>query len=186
MTYNIYLLLKLVHITAAIALFCTWAIEWLLLILQTKNYEAVSNRLATSIKITHRYQIAAVIGIIATGITMGVMSWRDAHWVDSAIIGIVLMEIITKIIGRYAKNYNKREDHYGEPPAAKQPLFSVLMLKVRIAMASGILIIMIVKPAVFLSAIAVIVFSALIAFLWSLKDVRSISVIMKKDKLSRQ
>jgi len=186
MTYNIYLLLKLVHITGAIALFCTWGIEWLLLILQAKNYEAVSNSLATSIKITHRYQVVAVIAIITTGITMGVMSWRDAPWVDSAIMGIVLMEIITKIIGRYAKNYNKREDHYGEPSAAKHPLFSVLMLKVRIAIASGILVIMIVKPPVFLSAIGVIVFSALMALLWSLKDVKSINAIMKKDKLSRQ
>lgn len=179
MSGYIYLFVKFLHVAAAISLFCSWAFEWLLLILYLKDYAVIKDTVGKKIRKITRLQGFSVIIVIASGLWMGFTNWRDASWIDTAIIAIVVMEVITKIIGRFAKTYMKRNELTKEHPFAMNPLYAKLALRVRVAIASAIVAIMTIKPAAFLTGILIIFAAVLLAWLWSLKDIKKVMVLQK-------
>ena len=180
MPFNIYVLVKFLHVAAAISLFCAWAFEWLLLLLYIKSYAVINETIGKKLKKIVRLQTISVIIVIASGLWMGFTSWKDASWIDTAIIAIVIMEVIAKIIGRFAKAYEKRTGAAKEHPFVMNPLFARLMLRVRTSIASAIVAIMTIKPSTPLAGIAIIITAVLIAWLWSLKDIKSVMLLQKR------
>jgi hypothetical protein len=99
---NIYLLLKFLHITAAIAMFACWAVEWLSLSLQNERSQKTADNISGNLKNIARLHTLSIIILIGTGIWMGITSWDFQAWIASSMIAIVIMELLASLLPRYA------------------------------------------------------------------------------------
>jgi hypothetical protein len=146
---NFYLAITFLHVTGAIFLFVSWALEYDYL--KTINQSDTTNEEVTSSKKPKNYTklggIAAFI-TLATGIGLMIALSRHGSWMIMAMVSVVLIKITEVFFSRKAMAVKT-----DKPRNMFYLLFSV---KLRIAIGIGIIALMVFKTSGILSSLFVV------------------------------
>jgi hypothetical protein len=172
MLANSYLLIKVLHVTAAIGTFGSWGCEWLIVILQNKQRDKTNEIISDLSKTISRFKTYAVLTLVGSGILMTITTWGLVPWIVSTIVGIIVMEILETIVTRYQNSYKRNKENSSDNPAVKDLLFTKLALKVRTTIGLGIVAVMTMKPASIITGLSIVATAVLATGIWSLSGVK--------------
>jgi len=175
---NIYLLLKFLHITAAIMMFACWSIDWLLISFRNEGNQKGNDFMARNLKNNAMLQKVSVLTLVGTGIWLSIAARSFPAWTASAIIAIVLMELLSGVLPRYADSRKHDRNSSAGNSGSKPQSLMKSVVKMRIAIGSGIVALMTLKPQTILHCTFIVIAAVLAAAIWALIDI-------KKQSLSR-
>lgn len=160
----LYLIILFIHVTGAILLFAALGIEWLTFVKfrNADTFEAAAGWLKSFPVIPRLYMIS-MITILASGIYMMVVVWKDAAWIIAAFFSMILLAVLgARLTGKKMESIGKEiMSGKGElsPDVKGKMKDSALWnsIQTRSAVALGIIYLMTVKPALTASIITILV-----------------------------
>jgi hypothetical protein len=164
---NPYALAVFLHVVGALGLFAAMGVEWVLLARLSRVHTSEEARDWLSLLgVVRRLGPASLAAILLAGVYMMVTAWGAVGWIVVAFLALLLLPPLGMISGlRLPSIQRQLADLSGPLPTAvhqrlADPLFEV-SIRIRTAIALGIVFLMTTKPDVLGSAVAIAVAIAL-------------------------
>src|SRR6185312_110273 len=150
------------HVTGAIDLFVTWALEYkqVMIVKQFPNMDAAGNTILKELKKVSRTSMAAMLITLGTGIWLMAAFWGQELWMMMAFLSLLLIIFIGIFFSRRASLIS--ED--------KTRSFSYLIssIRLRIAIGAGIIALMVFKTTTMLPSLLIVFVFLTGGILWVL------------------
>ena len=149
---NIFPAITFFHVTGAITLFMSWALEYNYL--TTKIQSSVTNEEVTASKKLKNYTRLGGIAVfitLGTGIWLMIALWGSASWMIMALISVFLIKIIDVLFSRKAASVKTVQ--------YREMFYLVFSIRLRIAIGIGIIALMVFKPSDLLSSLSIVLIS---------------------------
>ncbi len=156
---NIFPALTFFHVTGAITIFISWALEYSYLTPMRQSLMADNEDVA--LKEMKQYKKIGSVGVLitlTTGIWLMVALWGYKPWIMMSIISIVLLIITETLFSRKAISF--KTDKY------RSMSYEVSSIRLRIAIGIGIVALMVFKTSDFLSSIFIVITFLIAGVFW--------------------
>jgi hypothetical protein len=158
---NLYAVINFVHILASVGMIVAFVIERLMM---QKLISASSDEQFRQWKTLHtlpiRFGAPSIILTLITGIYLSVVAWPQAPWVWVAIAGLALIAITGATLTGTSQNVFKNAKSAREiGPTWGKLWFSI---QIRIGLMIGILFLMVAKPNLEQSILALVLFTTVV------------------------
>lgn len=156
---NIFPALTFFHVTGAITIFISWALEYSYLTPMRQSLMADNEDVA--LKEMKQYKKIGSVGVLitlTTGIWLMVALWGYKPWIMMSIISIVLLIITETLFSRKAISF--KTDKY------RSMSYEVSSIRLRIAIGMGILALMVFKTPDFLSSLSIVLIFLIAGAIW--------------------
>ena len=156
---NIFPALTFFHVTGAITIFISWALEYnhvttlrKLLAINTEEFTL------QQVKVFKKIGSAGVLVTLGTGIWLMVALWGYSSWLMMAIISILLLIITEVLFSR--KVISLKADKF------QSMLYQVSPIRLRIAIGMGIVALMVFKTPDLLSSLFIVIIFLVAGAVW--------------------
>jgi|SRR5690242_11525594 len=156
---NIFPALTFLHVTGAIAIFISWALEYNYLTPMRQSLMADNEDAA--LKEMKQYKKIGSVGVLitlTTGIWLMVALWGYKSWIMMSIISILLLIITEVLFSRKAISF--KTDKF------RSMSYQVSSIRLRIAIGMGIVALMVFKTSDLLSSIFIVIIFLIAGVLW--------------------
>jgi hypothetical protein len=156
---NIFPALTFFHVTGAIAIFISWALEYNYLSTLRKSLTTNTEEFALhQIKVFKKVGSVGVLTTLTTGIWLMAALWGYSPWLIMAIISIILI-IITEVLFSRKAILLKTDKFRGMS-------YQISSIRLRIAIGMGILALMVFKTPDFLSSLSIVLIFLIAGAIW--------------------
>lgn len=177
---NIFPTITFFHISGAITLFISWALEYNYLTTKTQSSIKITE-VITSKKLKNYTKLGgiAVFITLGTGIWLMIAFGQYASWMIMALVSIFLIKIIDVLFSRKATSVKTER--------VRGMFYLLSSIRLRIAIGIGIIALMVFKPNDFLSSLCIVLVSLIagagfIRVLPPFKKIQSEKLYLSHDK----
>ena len=163
---NIFPVLTFLHVTGAIAIFISWALEYNHV--TTLGKSLTTNAAVFALQQVNVFKKIGSVGVfvtLGTGIWLMAALWGYSSWLMMAIISIILLIITEVIFSRKAISSNTDN--------SKGTLYQISSVRLRIAIGMGILALMVFKTSALVPSILIVIVFLIAGAVW-------VSPVLKK------
>ena len=158
---NIFPALTFFHVTGAIAIFTSWALEYNYVTTLRKPLTINTEEFALQqVKVFKKIGSVGVLVTITTGIWLMVALWGYSSWLMMAIISIVLI-IITEVLFSKKATSSKTDK-------LRSMSYQVSSIRLRVAIGIGIIALMVFKTPDFLPSLFIVFIFLIAGGIWVL------------------
>ena len=162
---NIFPVLTFFHVTGAIAIFISWALEYNYVTTLRKSLTINTEEFALQqVKVFKKIGSVGVLVTLTTGIWLMVALWGYSSWLMMAIISIILLIITEVIFSR--KAISLKTDKF------RSMCYQVSSIRLRIAIGIGIIALMVFKTPDFLSSLFIVIIFLIAGAIWVLPQLK--------------
>lgn len=159
------------HVYSAVGLFIGMSFEYRKLIIM--NRKATDETTQQAFRRKAVFAMVSMLSALFTGIYLMVTRWGPASWMTVALISLGLLIIVGVSYLKFAKSAMKMQPaNAHEPPGKISEValnYAMTSIKLRIAIASGIIALMTIKPLGFFQAVLLEVLFVIIGYIWVLQ-----------------
>ena len=156
---NIFPALTFLHVTGAIAIFISWALEYNYVTALRKSLTTNREEFALlQVKIFKKVGSLGVLVTLTTGIWLMIALWGYSPWLMMAIISIVLI-IITEVLFSKKATSSKTDNLRGMS-------YQMSSIRLRIAIGIGIIALMVFKTPDLLSSLSIVLIFLIAGAIW--------------------
>lgn len=156
---NIFPALTFLHVTGAIAIFISWALEYNYVTALRKSLTTNTEEFALlQVKVFKKIGSLGVLVTLTTGIWLMIALWGYSPWLMMAIISIVLI-IITEVLFS-KKAISSKTDNL------RIMSYQMSSIRLRIAIGMGIIALMVFKTPDLLSCISIVLVFLIAGVIW--------------------
>ena len=156
---NIFPALTFLHVTGAIAIFISWALEYNYVTALRKSLTTNTEEFALlQVKVFKKIGSLGVLVTLTTGIWLMIALWGYSPWLMMAIFSIVLI-IITEVLFSKKATSSKTDNLRGMS-------YQMSSIRLRIAIGIGIIALMVFKTPDLLSSLSIVLIFLIAGAIW--------------------